>query len=506
MSKFDILLNEKLTKYSDRVMYKFKDEFITYNQMNNYINILQEAFHNNYIREKEKISFYLDNPLSSCIVALTILKMNGTCAPMKEDIEVQNLIDFLLKSEIYLLITNKNTFSLLPPELKKKGKIFYKLDKFDELYLIDLRYKVILEKNKYMSSYDEDIAYIFFTSGSTGKPKGAKISYKSLIVFMEKGVQYYNISCDDIMLCHVTFHSDMSLFTLFYSISVGARCILLTIHERGNPYYLKNLINKEKVTILHLIPSTLFLLIQSQGKYEHVRLIATSGEQLTLSLVKKVRKLFGEVEIYNIYGNTETNDALSYKIPLNIEELKEIPIGKPYDYVIPLIMDQDTNSFIEEGIGELVLYSETMMTGYLHEDASKTFLQPNNSQIDKFYPTGDIVKKINDTFYYLGRKDDRVKINGNRVYLNQIKEVLSLHEHIEEVEILTKEISGINKIVAVIKAKKRISLLTIKKYCSEHLPSYAIPSYLEIVDRFPKTSSGKVDRQKIRREIINKLR
>ena len=162
--------------------------------------------------------------------------------------------------------------------------------------------------------------------------------------------------------------------------------------------------------------------------------------------------------------------------------------------------------------GELLIRSPTMMRGYWNRpDLDKkafyyrSTLSGQNAKsenhFDRFYRTGDLVNRQKDGHYqFIGRKDHQVKIRGFRIELGEVEMVLQSHLDVNEACAFLEDGSESQQIEAAVLLKSQATTLSnLFEYLKAHLSWYAIPMELHIVDHFPRTSSGKINRLQLRK-------
>jgi acyl-coenzyme A synthetase/AMP-(fatty) acid ligase len=154
-------------------------------------------------------------------------------------------------------------------------------------------------------------------------------------------------------------------------------------------------------------------------------------------------------------------------------------------------------------IGELLIRAPTMMHGYwARPDLNRTsFLvrEPLPNFRKRFYRTGDLVRQRGDgNLLFLGRKDRQVKVRGYRVELDEVENVIGALEEVSEAAaVALLNAQGETSIVAVVTVRDRgaVDVMRLRQRSAERLPQYAVPQRIEVVDGFPRTGSGKIDRR-----------
>lgn len=355
--------------------------------------------------------------------------------------------------------------------------------------------------------YKNNCLYVMFTSGSTGEPKGCSISKSAYLNFLKwVSKNFSSIDNKDNIFLNTNFTFDVSLMEIAILLINKNKFFL---SDKDDVFHLMNNIKKNKINILCIVPNSLDLLIDIEIKetnpLKNIKYLFVAGSQFYRSLYKKIKKInaFQNCKIFNCYGPTEATIYCAFKkINLNKEKIinKNVSIGKPIDGNILKIKDFKKNFFIKSNnIGELYISGKQLMTGYERKkDNGLIYIDKK-----KYYPSGDIAKKIDKNFYILGRKNDTIKTSGNRVNLTALDNSL-----LEYSEILQSKTIAINDklrdkiiITFIVSKKKRLSDTKLKilsyKYLSKKLPKYYLPHRIIIIKKLPVSLSGKVDKNQL---------
>jgi acyl-CoA synthetase (AMP-forming)/AMP-acid ligase II len=205
---------------------------------------------------------------------------------------------------------------------------------------------------------------------------------------------------------------------------------------------------------------------------------------------------------FNLYGPTETNVCTHYEValPIAAERTEPFPIGKVCDHLEGLVVDGD-GAVVERGAeGELVIRGANVMDGYwnLPERTADAFLAQHGG---RWYRTGDlVVEEPGGDLRYVGRRDRMVKRRGYRVELGEIEACLYRHPDVVEAAVIAKQDATAGMRVeahVTLRDGAKLSLVAMKQFCSKHLPVYMIPDAVRSHAKLPKTSTDKIDYQKL---------
>lgn len=489
-----VLLKDTICQYGNQSAYRFQSKMYRYKEIDILSNQLANALELKSLGVGDRIGILTNNPIHNVITYLAALKIGAVCIPLNPEQDQKVIKEIQETSEIKSFIVDEKMYEFYKESIFQDELIFSLENLNNKSGACDWKSIQCFPMDYSGKDIEDDNdAFIFFTSGSTGVKKGVVLQRKCLFEFIKWGVGFLEVTPNDKFLCHAPLYFDMSLFSLFTPFSVGGMCILISNQQRNNPRCLNQLITEEQINVLHLVPSSLRLLLNEKNKdYKSVRFLGLAGEALPSGDIKLVRNTFSQTHIVNFYGSTELNEALAFSFPQNVEGMEQLPIGTPLKHVEVCVLNKDLLPCKEGEVGELYVNSPTMLKHYIDIPLEETFKFLVEKSNLKYFPTGDLVKVEKGLFYYMGRKDDMVKIQGKRVYLSEVRDILSRHESINEVFVSKYK----EKLVSIVNTNRKINSLEMRVYCSQYLEPHAIPSkFIFMENHLPKTSTGKIDRQ-----------
>ena len=352
-----------------------------------------------------------------------------------------------------------------------------------------------------------DLAYILYTSGSTGKPKGVMLSQKNALSFIDWCSEVFEPNEIDRFSSHAPFHFDLSILDIYVSIKHGATLVLVEEEVGKDPLRLAPLISEKRITIWYSTPSILSFLAQygrlDRYEFPDLRFVLFAGEVFPVKHLRALKQLIPNPRYFNLYGPTETNVCTFYEIPQSIREdrTNPFPIGKACSHYQIGILDEQGQEVAPGKEGELCAAGPGVMSGYwnLPEKTANAFLV--DSAGNKWYKTGDIVfEEADGNYIYVARRDRMVKKRGYRIELGEIEAGLYRHPAIREAAVVALQDDEGVRIRAFISHHKdsRPSIIELKQFCAQNLPTYMVPDLFSFLEILPKTSTDKIDYQKLK--------
>lgn len=514
------LLSETTVKYPNKEAIAFKDQRMTYSELERETNKLAYSLSGMGIERGERVGIYMSRCINSIVGAFGVLKAGATYVPIDPMCPPSRLSYIINKGAIKYLLTSRERLTNIErafPESSPMENILIMngLDPGSRspgfTKLID--WQEIRESARgdapCTNTIDSDLAYVLFTSGSTGNPKGVMISHLNSLTFVNSAHDFFQIKMDDRFSNICPLHFDMSVFDLFVAFKAGACVVIVPENVSMFPSQLAEFIDKNKISVWNSVPSALSLLanLTNLDNYDFsgLRLILFAGEVFPVKHLRRLHKSIPRARFYNIYGQTEANSSTYYWVEqVPPDDAALLPIGKPFPNFEVFALNEDGKRVNKPGgKGELYVSASSVALGYLG-DVEKTKecfvknpLKPDLNE--RVYRTGDLVQLGSDgNFIFLGRKDHMIKSRGYRIEMGEIETVLCNHPGIMTAVVIPipDELIG-NRIAAVIVPLRKgtIGREDIVMHCAARLPKYMIPEIIEFRDSLTMTSSGKVDRE-----------
>jgi len=335
-----------------------------------------------------------------------------------------------------------------------------------------------------------DTAYVCFTSGSTGKPKGIAISHRSLFLLCKDITRRFKVRPGARVSINTSISFDVSLGEIWMSLAGGAEAIAIDSVKPLVGRRLADFINENGVTHLAVTPS-LLMSVPAQ-KLQSLEWIISAGEALPDILVRRWQK--GR-HFVNAYGPTE---ATIYATAARCRRRRPVTIGRQLGHVRALVLDQNLAPVARGEIGELCLEGPGVARGYIEatEGSSNNFVAKSKAGRETvLYRTGDMVRKDRwGRLLYLGRADNQIKINGNRIELEEIESRLREAPGVRDAVVCIQTAREQKDLIGFVVLEAGADLPSIRTRLSSWLPEAMLPKQIIDIPEIRLTPSGKKDR------------
>lgn len=350
-------------------------------------------------------------------------------------------------------------------------------------------------------------AYCIYTSGSTGRPKGVLINHRSIVDFFDGTRHVYDVTACSRCASFSPLHFDVYLMDMLFPLAQGAH---LYVHDDViAPDVMLDALCAHDVTHFSAWGMMLGLIMQAErfdaARLPHLRTILTGTDVPDIKTIQRWLRKTAGVQVINAYGPTEVTCASTAHVIRELEPERRAlyPIGKPLEHVRVLLLGDDGRAIdAPDTPGELLIGGTQVMQGYWHLP-EETAVRLTHIDGVPFYRTGDLCRWLEDgSLFYMGRRDNEIKLGGYRIHLNEIQRVINSVPHVYGSEIVLLDTRHGEKVLAagvLFEQGRRIDdeerTDTIRQRLAGELPAYMVPRYLTVLDSFPLLSSGKTDRK-----------
>ncbi len=361
------------------------------------------------------------------------------------------------------------------------------------------------------------LAYVIFTSGSTGRPKGAMLDWAGMHNHLWAKVDDLRLSSDDVVAMTAPLTFDISVWQMVAPLLVGARLRLVDRATSRDRDALLGLVASERVTVWELVPSLLRTVVEAWEAGDRlplptaVRYLLVTGEELTAELVGRWSRWMPEVPVVNAYGPTECSDDVTHAVITAADVTAGLgaraPIGHPVRLTRLYVLDEFMRPVRCGQVGELYVGGPGVGLGYAADPvrtASVFLADPFADRPGRrMYRTGDLVRQRDDgALEFVQRNDHQVKVRGHRIELG-------------EVEVAVRSVAGVSDAVVGVVGEGDDQRLcawivadvpaeAVRTEVAQRLPAVMVPDAWAVVEAFPLTRHGKVDRARLPRPTADR--
>ncbi|MEV4749528.1 amino acid adenylation domain-containing protein, partial [Streptosporangium sp. NPDC049248] len=297
----------------------------------------------------------------------------------------------------------------------------------------------------------ESPAYVIYTSGSTGRPKGVVVTHGAIVNRLLWAQSEYRLGPADRVLQKTPAGFDVSVWEFFWPLQTGAALVVARPDGHRDPSYLAGLIDSERITVLHFVPSMLAAFLEAvppsgspemSGTGAALRFLICSGEALPPALADEAAARLG-VPVHNLYGPTEAAVDVTFWEHRPGTETTSVPIGHPVWNTRLHVLDSWLRPVPAGVEGELYLAGAQLARGYLGRaglTAERFVACPFGGRGGRMYRTGDVVRRRGDgVVEFVGRVDQQVKVRGFRIEPGEVEAVLARHGSVSRVAVVVRE-------------------------------------------------------------------
>jgi amino acid adenylation domain-containing protein len=435
------------------------------------------------------VGLCVERSLDMVVGLLGILKAGGVYLPLDPSYPTERLSFMLVDAHAPVLVTQRE----LAARLATQGAQLVCLDT-DAAILV--RQSVVDPLSEVAI---DDLAYIIYTSGSTGRPKGVQITHKSLLNLVFWHQRAFTITCSDRATQLTSPAFDATGWEVWPYLTIGASVHLPDDDTRTVPTLLRDWLVSQRITLTFLpTPLAESVMFLEWPPTTSLRFLLTGADTLHHNPPSNL-----PFPLINNYGPTEaTVVATSGLVPPALLADGPPSIGRPIANTQIYILDEHLYQVPAGVTGELYIGGAGVAKGYLNrpELTAEHFIpDPFSDEPDAhLYKTGDLAKYLTDgQIAFIGRSDHQIKIRGYRIEPGEIVSVLNKHPSIQKSVVVAREdIPGDKRLVAYIMLAPgaHITANALRDSLKKYLLDYMIPTAFVVLEAFPLTPNGKLDR------------
>lgn len=483
---------------------------ISYRELAELSDALRDRLHHLGVKPGDRVGVYMRKSIDAVVAIFGILKAGAAYVPVDAGAPVSRNAYILHDCTVKAVVVEACYVDKLLAMYDRDADIpqMYTVDR-DDLQQAQQQTRVhdVSPIAAITESRLDDLAYVLYTSGSTGKPKGVALSHRAAISFVDWCSDTFAPNPGDRFSSHAPFHFDLSILDIYLPLKHGATVVLIEEGIAKDPLQLAPLIAESKITSWYSTPSILTFLAEygnmARFDYSHLHTVLFAGEVFPIKHLRRVKELLPEARFFNLYGPTETNVCTYYEIPADIpaDRTQPFPIGQACSHYEARVVDEHGQDVRAGEEGELCVHGAGVMQGYwnLPDRTAAAFLVDGGGR--RWYKTGDIVAEESDCCYsFVGRRDRMVKKRGYRVELGEIEAGLYQHPAVNEVAVIAlKDKDDAIRIEACLSYTddQKPSVIELKQFCMQVMPTYMVPDFFTFHDTLPKTSTDKINYQEL---------
>jgi amino acid adenylation domain-containing protein len=485
----------------DAVALRFRDEQMSYGALNRRANQLARCLVARGIGAEDRVVVCVEPAFDILVALLGVLKAGAVYVPIDPGYPPARVGAILDDTRPALVLTQERLLERLAPH----GAAMLALDTADE------ELGAFADGDPGTEIAPGQTAYIYYTSGTTGKPKGAMASHANLLAYLQVAQDRYGIDRRDVMPAIARFSFSISMFELMSPLVAGGSLLLLDREHVLDPARMSRTLGE--VTFFHAGPSLLKILIahirreyRDFSAFAGVRHASSGGDMIAPEVLEALKEIFSRAEVFVIYGCSEISCmGCTYAVPRD-RPATTTYVGRPFDGMTVKVLDAAMNVLPAGVVGEIHFAGSGVVKGYLNrpELTAERFVELGGR---RFYRTGDVGRLSEDGWLeILGRSDFQVKLRGMRVELGEVEHHLRRAPGVRDGVVVARAGAGGEKalVAYVVTApadgsgdeEGRLERLSaVRRYMTERVPDYMVPStYVELAS-LPLNHNMKVDRR-----------
>ncbi|MHA1566761.1 MAG: amino acid adenylation domain-containing protein, partial [Alphaproteobacteria bacterium] len=481
----------QVARHPDRLAVKSIGQSLTYRQLDERSNQLAHCILAATQKRGEPIAFMMDQGASTIVTILAILKAGHIYVALEPTLPPSELARIVADCCPSLIVTDAKYHQRARQVLP------------DSCIHMDAVGPESPTGSVGLSLSPDQIAYIFYTSGSTGVPKGVYDNHRNVLHNIMRYTNNLHIGPRDRLSLVQSASFSGTVSSLFASLLNGACVYPFDLQSQGIAR-LADWVADQRLTIFHSVPMIFQQIMATPRQFPDLRLIRLEGDQTHHRHIVAFRDRFGpDCVLVNGLGATETGIVRQYfvtpqtKLPGNA-----VPIGHPVEDMEVLLLD-DNGQPVADGVeGEIAIRSRYLAVGYWNQtDLTAKAFQDDPAQPDcRIYRSGDLGRMLpGNCLLYLGRKDFRVKIRGQRIEIAQIEDRLGSLSTVKQALVTVREDRpGCQQLVAYIVAETGSTPPTVtglRRAVRQTLPEIMVPARYVFCDELPMDRNAKLLRR-----------
>ncbi|MBN0975540.1 amino acid adenylation domain-containing protein, partial [Gordonia sp. BP-119] len=510
---------ERAGHNADRTAVVAGGERLTYGQLADRVNRLARILIDEGVGPESMVAVAMPRTADLVVALLAVVTAGGAYVPVDVTYPQDRLAYMLADSEPVVVLTTGEDAQALPDN-NIRAVLLDSRETVERLAQVSGEPVTDSERTGGLSP--QHPAYVIYTSGSTGRPKGVVVPHADVLTLMVNTQTKFGFDETDVWTMFHSYAFDFSVWELWGPLLHGGSLVVVDFVTSRSPEDFLALLRRERVTVLNQTPSAFYQLaeadrvageesvsISSNGSGPSalsLRYVIFGGEALDLGQLDRwyTRHAEDSPRLVNMYGITETTVHVSY-LPLDREFARESTasvIGRGLPGVGVYVLDSRLRPTPVGVEGEMYVHGGQLARGYLGRPdltAGRFVADPFGAAGHRMYRTGDLARwNAAGQLEYLGRTDFQVQLRGFRIELGEVESALLRYSGVaaSSVQVRSHESLGDHLVGYVVpEAGTEIEVDSLLAFVGGFLASYMVPSAIVVLDEFPLTANGKLDRR-----------
>ncbi len=486
------ILSETAKNYPGKIGIKFGENTFTYSDIDNSASLYAGGINALGVMPGDRVAILMKNCPEYIIAYFSIVRAGAIAVPINT---------FLTPDEVTYILNDCGCSLLIYDDsfAGHEAKVKISISSLNSVMFGDIPQK----ETELTESNDDDVAVFLYTSGTTGFPKGAMLTNNNLISNAEASREVMDIVHKDRFLLFLPlFHSFSFTVCVILPVLTGSSIILL---ESVKPFSkVINSIIKDRITLFIAVPTIYNILSRKKIPFIakllmkfliKIRICVSGAAALPESTIHAFEGKFN-IPLLEGYGLTETSPVVSVN-PFKGTR-KPSSVGPPIPGVEAIVVDDDGKRMGADEVGELIVRGPNVMKGYYNR-------QTETDEVikDGWLYTGDMAKIDRDGFIYIvDRKKDMIIVDGMNIYPREVEDLVMELPSIEECAMVGVA-DGRGSEISVLYLKNAedatVDKREVEDYLKERVARFKIPRRIKLVDDFPKTATGKIKKNELRK-------
>ncbi len=483
-----------------------EDNKITYKELLWRVDTLAGYLHHIGVKADDRVAIFLRNSWEYIVSIIAICKVGAISVPINTFLKSDELRYILEDSKATVLISS-GMYEKVVDEARADEIVNFSIWEGSLQRVKDrsISFQAILQER--LSSQTiirrlDDLAVFFYTSGTTGRPKGAMLSYKNILSNAESARLLCNITHKDRDIVFLPmFHSFTFSVGLIMPLYVGASIVIIPSLRPFSNIFKQALL--KRVTIFFGVPDLYNAVAKAKLPwyfmlFNSIRLFISGAAPLQTKTLNAIAQKFRRAKMLEGYGLSESSPAVCLN---RLDKQKERSVGPAMPGYAVNIVDEDMLELPKGEVGEIILYGDNIMQGYLNRPEAT-----DETIINGWLRTGDLGYMDEDGYLYIvDRKKDLIISKGINIYPREIEDLIDNFLGVEVSAVIGVADDKSGEIpIAYIEPEdieNPPNLNELKSYLRKHLANFKIPKHFYIIEELPKNATGKVLKRLLKQRL-----